>query len=230
MDEIWRTVDGFTVSNLGNTKEDTFINNEGRPCFKGTRPSLKVHRIIAKAFPEICGVWFEGCHVHHINFNRKDNKAENLVVISSSEHMRIHASTRVAWNKGMKMDDVWVERCRERMSGTESPMKGKHHSNETKKHLSEVRKGRQNGWKKVHNHSKESLLKMSLAHKGKQIGGDNPFAKAVTATVVTTGEIENYDSSASAARILNLKGTSGISQCLNGKTKTAYGRIWKYAD
>ena len=37
-----------------------------------------VHRLVAKAFPEICGEWFDGCVVDHINTIRDDNRAENL--------------------------------------------------------------------------------------------------------------------------------------------------------
>lgn len=48
------------------------------------------HILVAKAFPEICGEWFEGCQVHHINHNSLDNRPENLVIISASEHSKIH--------------------------------------------------------------------------------------------------------------------------------------------
>ncbi len=228
MTEIWRTADGYTVSNLGNAKEETYINHEDRPCFKGTSPVVPVHRIVAKAFPEICGEWHEGYHVHHINFDKQDNRAENLIIVSVNEHMRIHSIDRKSWNKGKKMDDAFREKCRKRMEGKPGPMCGKHHTEEAKKKMSEFWKGKPSQMKGKH-HSEESLKKMSLAHKGKQVGGDNPFAKAVIATVISTGAVEHYDSSANAARALNLSGTSGISQCLHGKTKSAYGRIWAFA-
>lgn len=42
--------------------------------------------------------------------------------------------------------------------------------------------------------------------------------------------IKTYDSVLEATLVFVDKRTSNISLCLNGKTKTAYGYIWKYAD
>lgn len=49
-----------------------------------------LHVLVAKAFPEICGKYFEGCHVHHKDFNSANNAAENLMVVTTEEHGRIH--------------------------------------------------------------------------------------------------------------------------------------------
>jgi len=46
--------------------------------------------LVAQAFPEICGKWFEGAVVHHINENPLDNRAENLIVLSTKAHVDEH--------------------------------------------------------------------------------------------------------------------------------------------
>lgn len=48
------------------------------------------HILVAKAFPEICGEWFEGCDVHHKDGNKMNNVPENLTVITKIEHHKIH--------------------------------------------------------------------------------------------------------------------------------------------
>ena len=53
--------------------------------------SMPYARYVAKNNPAICGDWFEGCEVHHINFNPSDDRAENLIVISKQEHHKIHS-------------------------------------------------------------------------------------------------------------------------------------------
>ena len=53
-----------------------------------------VHREVAKAFPEICGEWFEGCEVHHIDCDPLNNEAKNLIVCTKAEHMRYHRQLR----------------------------------------------------------------------------------------------------------------------------------------
>ena len=95
VEEVWRPVVGFNyeVSNLGrvrNTKTDkvlkTCIDKYGYlqlllySCQK--RKCFRVHRLVARAFPEICGEWFEGCVINHKNEIKTDNRAENLETCS----------------------------------------------------------------------------------------------------------------------------------------------------
>lgn len=49
-------------------------------CREGTVVRSRIHRLVARAFPEICGEWFDGCDVHHLNENTFDNRAVNLKV------------------------------------------------------------------------------------------------------------------------------------------------------
>ena len=88
--------------------------------------SVYIHRLVAMAFPDICGEWFEGCQVDHIDGNVDNNKATNLLVCTAKQNMNnpltkqhISAATkRVIKEKG-------------------HPLKGKHHSEETKRKISE---------------------------------------------------------------------------------------------
>lgn len=59
-----------------------------------TKP-WRVHQLVAKAFPEVCGEWFDGAVVDHINADKCDNRAENLKVCTIKEncnnpHMKAH--------------------------------------------------------------------------------------------------------------------------------------------
>ena len=49
-----------------------------------------VHQEVAKAFPEICGEWFEGCEVHHKDGNSQNNEATNLIVCTKEQHWEYH--------------------------------------------------------------------------------------------------------------------------------------------
>lgn len=95
--EEWRDIIGY---------EDYLISNYGRAMNKITgkiikpyqnrasngiyyclilpkrfKPNhLQVHRAVARAFPEICGKWFEGCVINHKDCNPSNNFAENLEV------------------------------------------------------------------------------------------------------------------------------------------------------
>lgn len=75
-----------------------------------------VHRLVAQAFPEICGEWFEGCEIDHIDTCRDNNNAYNLRICTRSEN-HLNPITReryrekcgtyekrcIPWNKGLTL-------------------------------------------------------------------------------------------------------------------------------
>ena len=95
--EEWRDIpgcEGYEVSNLGN------IRNSKTGRFRSQKPKKKgyivlkikgkyylLHRLVAFAFPEICGEWFEGAQVDHKNRIRTDNRAENIHWVSPAENI-----------------------------------------------------------------------------------------------------------------------------------------------
>lgn len=145
--EIWRPVKGFDnsyqVSNLGRVKSvDKFVKHKcggfalrkGKIRVLGIYPKtgyvgvslwekqnakqFLVHRLVAEAFPDICGETFDGYEVDHINTVRTDNRAENLRVCTRREnHMnpitrqnysKAHKGKKtnmIPWNKGLKLPD-----------------------------------------------------------------------------------------------------------------------------
>ena len=74
-----------------------------------------VHRLVAKAFPEVCGEWFDGCEIDHIDTYRDNNTATNLKVCTRSEnHLNpitreryrengTYEKGRIPWNKGITL-------------------------------------------------------------------------------------------------------------------------------
>lgn len=61
-------------------------------------------------------------------------------------------------------------------------------------------------------------------------GGASPSAVRVVSTRTDNGEVEYWDSITDFFTAYNLKPSPGnISKVCRGKTKTAYGRTWKYA-
>ena len=128
MEEIFRDIIGYEanyqISNLGTviSKRNQKImklfsrDEKGYLYFRaslcGTAKHMSVARCVARAFPEICGEWFEGCTVDHINTIRTDNRAENLRVVTQKENMNnpITVSRR---RKGMT-DEEWKEYKEER--------------------------------------------------------------------------------------------------------------------
>lgn len=102
MEEIWRPVVGFEgvyeVSNRGRVRSlDRLITTKRFQCQRDGKILIPfdnggylrvalgkhskkylVHRLVARAFPEICGEWFEGCVINHKNMITSDNRAENI--------------------------------------------------------------------------------------------------------------------------------------------------------
>lgn len=124
--EIWRPVQGYEglyeVSNLGRVKSlDRAVNNNGgvyirperllRPskgeylqvilCKEGITTTYRIHRLVAISFPEICGEYYEGAEVDHINGNAVDNRAVNLRITDHRTNM-LNPYTRERFNETIK--------------------------------------------------------------------------------------------------------------------------------
>lgn len=98
MEEIFVKIDNVhIVSNKGRVYSEyskSFIGAwdeaVGRYCVIYNKNLTPIHILVAKAFPEICGEWFEGCNVHHKDGNPLNNKADNLLVLTAQEHLSLH--------------------------------------------------------------------------------------------------------------------------------------------
>lgn len=56
--------------------------------------SIPVHKLVALAYPEICGVLEDGYEIHHIDCDHLNNKPTNLLVCTKRLHKAIHSMIR----------------------------------------------------------------------------------------------------------------------------------------
>lgn len=134
-EEIWRDVEGYEglyqVSNCGKIKSlDRYVTTKkGIRLYKGKILSpgknrggylyvilgkdtkcttFKVHRLVAMAFPEICGQYKDGLQVDHLNTVRTDNRATNLRWCTPKENnnnpltLQRYSNANKGKNKGEK--------------------------------------------------------------------------------------------------------------------------------
>lgn len=87
----------YVVKRFGKSKEET---NLYITVPIGSK-YIMAHKIIARNYPEICGEWFEGAVVHHINGIKSDNRPQNLLVMSKKEHNKWHTNTPIIF-KGIE--------------------------------------------------------------------------------------------------------------------------------
>lgn len=129
MEEIFRDMVGYEghyiVSNTGRVISIKFNKRrELKPylwsnkryyyvhvCKNGVHGKESVARAVARAFPEICGEWFEGCTVDHINTVPTDNRAENLRVVSLKDN--INNPLTIAKMRGYKTDEERIQHKKE---------------------------------------------------------------------------------------------------------------------
>lgn len=107
MEEIWKDIKGFEgfyqISNKGRLASfyrggfHILSNKNSNGGYfsvvlhgdKGKRKSTRIHRLVYETF---VGEIPKGkkYHIHHINGNKQDNRLENLIYLSSSEHQQKH--------------------------------------------------------------------------------------------------------------------------------------------
>lgn len=119
----------------------------------------QLHRLIYEDYYNITILSF--VDVHHINGLKTDNHIDNLKLMYSSEHRKMHNIGENNHNYGKKLSEEHKKKISDKVKGENHPLYGKHHSDETKKKISEAHKG------KII--SLDVREKISEAHKGKKI-------------------------------------------------------------
>lgn len=244
MKEIWKDIKGYEgkymVSTEGRVKSLNYKNSSGSNILKqgldrygykqltlylnGIKKTFKIHRLVAETFLENPTNLPQ---INHKDENKQNNTVSNLEFCSASYN--INYGTR---NKKTSDKLKVIRKTTGVISGENNPMYGKHHTEETKRKLSEAHKGKYTGennpmyGKHRSNEVKEKLRK---ANKGKKIseetkkkmskankGDKHPQAKKVIC--ITTGEIFNYIKEATKKYNVD---NSSITKCCKGYRKTS---------
>lgn len=158
-----------------------------------------VHRLVAETFIENPNN--KPC-VGHKDCNPKNNAVWNLYWCTHKENNN-HPITRERMSEGQKKFFS---------NGGVPSFKGKHHTEETKKKLSELRKGKLAG-------EKNPMYGVRI----------EKTLKPVKQYTLNGEYVKTFDCVKDAAEYVKCAPTN-ISACCRGKIKTIKGYIWKYAD
>ena len=228
-EEIWKPIKDFEgyyeVSNIGRVrslnykrtgKEKILTNIEDYKGYlevvltkNGKRKQFKVHRLVAEAF--IPNPENKPC-IDHINTIKSDNRVENLRWVTYKENSN-------------------NEKTLEKFKGENHHFFGKHHTEETKKKISEVQKGENNHMYGKH-HTEETKKKMSEAQKGEKgsmygkTGEKHPRSKPVVQIDLNTNEVKVWGSTREAERIGGFC-HNAISACCKNKFNRLGNNIYK---
>lgn len=141
MKEIFRTIDGYdgrySISNKGNLfnhyKNKLVTSFTKTPSgyyiyhitYKHKAINLYIHKEVAKAFPEICGEYVDGLQAHHIDSNKENNNAENLILVTQHQHRLIHFHENPKLSIGLKPHPVGFKFSKEYCEKISKLRKGK---------------------------------------------------------------------------------------------------------
>lgn len=203
---------------------------------RGNRATINVngkgifaHRIVAQAFPEICGEWFDGCEVHHKNQDCTDNRAENLLVLTPEAHQELHKYRLVDYSKEnlripthqFNLDGTWVASYSSSIEAAEKTGICKSAIRNCLCGINET----SGGYIWVSGDCPKSV---KAIRPGTERSAEKN-SRAIVAFDINDMFVAEYSGQADAKKKLGI--TSGaIGNCLRGKSKTAAGYKWQYSD
>ena len=129
--------------------------------------------------------------------------------LSDETRQKMSKSQKERWTEDMRID--WSKK----FSGKNNGMFGKHHSEETKQKLSEMFSGENSIWY-GRKHTEEELQKMH---------DSSPLKISVIQLNLDGSYVATHSSYGYAAKSVDGR-ESWISECCNGKAKSAYGYMW----
>lgn len=228
MIEEWRNIkeyEGFyQVSNLGRVRSidrivDTNIkyvtkrlhkgrilkqhkNNKGYFYVilskKGVIKKELVHILVARAFQEICGEWFEGAEVNHKSEIPTENFATNLEWCTHKYNMNYN--------------DVMKRKVAPKLMKTEE----------------EKKKNRYEYLEKTKEHRKEVLHKWYLKNRKLKGTTNKKAVLQYTLDMEFVREWESATLAYNTIMGKNKDNGCHITSCCKGNRKSAYGYVWKY--
>lgn len=138
---------------------------------------------------------------------------------------------------GVKRTEKYKKFMSETRTGEKNPFYGRKHTKQTLEKMKIAQGGKNHPMYNKH-HSEETKLKMSQSHKGEKCYwyGKMRDQNTINATIersrkpIICIETEEYFKSCKEATISKkIKSKTSISNCLNGRSKTAGGYHWRYA-
>lgn len=83
----------YSVNEIGEVRNDEtgyIMTPIKTPCgyYKANigGKQVDIQLIVARAFPEICGEWYKGCQINHLDEDKANNSASNLRIVSPSQN------------------------------------------------------------------------------------------------------------------------------------------------
>ena len=226
MEEIWKDIKGYEglyqVSNLGrvkNVKRNKVLSKrlnklgyDSALLFKnGVGVNHGVHRLVYEAFVDKIP---KGLEIDHININPTDNRLENLRLVTHKENMNnpntiIKMSGKIgelSHNFGLKRSKETKEKIRRFLLSDKNPRRGNPLSETHKRRIGDANRGK--------HCAEEAKIKKS---------------KPIVQYDLNENVIKEWVSATEAAKALGID-KCNICVCLKGRTKHAYGYIWKYKE
>lgn len=209
----------ISVNKMRSNRRSLFINGKNYYC----------NRLVAKAYPEICGEWFEGCEVHHIDEDPTNDNAKNLTIVNPAKHRIIHQDRIIYCGKESAIpthqytfDGKYVASF---SSSIEAADKLGICGSSIRNALSGL--------------SSSAGGYLWIATKDEPPATINPlksykercrdaFGKPVSQYTLDGKWIRDFGSANEARDFLG-KTSGAINNCLKGRARSAYGFIWKYA-